>query len=117
MKELTCIVCPRGCRLHVDEENGLAVTGNSCPRGEEYAKKELMSPTRVVTSTVKISGALYARCPVKTDGDIPKDRIFDAVELLDKIELKAPAQRGDVVAANIFGTGVSFVVTKDMAAV
>ena len=53
MKELICIVCPQGCHLKVDEENGCAVTGNSCPRGAEYGKAELTHPTRVVTSTVK----------------------------------------------------------------
>lgn len=53
MKELICITCPKGCHLKVDEENGYAVTGNSCPKGEAYGKAELCHPTRVVTSTVK----------------------------------------------------------------
>ena len=72
MKELVCIVCPKGCRLSVDEENGYAVTGNSCPRGEEYGKNELRDPHRAVTSTVHISGAMHPRLPVKTDGEIKK---------------------------------------------
>ena len=50
MKELICIVCPKGCHLRVDEDNGYAVTGNGCPRGAEYGKIELTHPTRVVTS-------------------------------------------------------------------
>ena len=50
MKELICIVCPKGCHLKVDEENGCAVTGNGCPRGAEYGKNELLHPTRVLTS-------------------------------------------------------------------
>ena len=53
MKELVCIVCPRGCRLKVDEENDFAVTGNTCPRGAEYGRNEIMAPTRVLTSTVR----------------------------------------------------------------
>ncbi len=56
MKELICIVCPKGCHLRVDEDNGYAVTGNGCPRGAEYGKIELTHPTRVVTSTVKCRG-------------------------------------------------------------
>ena len=56
MKELICIVCPKGCHLRVDEDNGYAVTGNGCPRGAEYGKIELTHPTRVVTSTVKLPG-------------------------------------------------------------
>ena len=44
MKELTCIVCPRGCRLSIDEK--LNVTGNFCPRGANYAKDEFCSRHR-----------------------------------------------------------------------
>ena len=114
MKELICIVCPKGCHLKVDEENGFAVTGNGCPRGAEYGKKELTCPTRVITSTVKITGAIHSRCPVKTDRDIPKGLIFQAMELLNSVELHAPVHRGDVVIPNILSTGANFIVTKDM---
>ena len=113
MKQLVCIVCPKGCHLSIDE-NSFAVSGNACPRGAEYAKKELTNPTRVVTSTVKIKGALYRRCPVKTDSDIPKGKIFEAMALLDGIELQAPVRSGDIVIANLLDLGVSFVATKDM---
>ena len=65
MTELICIVCPKGCHLKVDEENGYAVTGNSCERGAAYGKKELVNPTRVVTSTVRIEGAALRRLPVR----------------------------------------------------
>ena len=114
MKELVCIVCPRGCRLKVDEENGYAVTGNSCPKGAEYGKKELTAPTRVITSTVKISGAMIARCPVKTDRAIPKAMIFDAMKLLDGVELRSPVKTGDIALADVLGTGANFVVTRDL---
>ncbi len=116
MKELICIVCPKGCHLSIDEKS-CAVSGNGCKRGAEYAKKELLSPTRVVTSTVKINGALYSRCPVKTDRDIPKDKIFEAAKLLDGVELKAPVHCGDIVIADLLNLGASFVVTKDMGAI
>ena len=61
MTELICIVCPQGCHLKVDEENGYEVKGNSCPRGAEYGKKELVNPTRVITTTVAIEGGIYRR--------------------------------------------------------
>ena len=80
MKELICIVCPKGCHLKVDEENGCSVTGNSCPRGAEYGKMELTHPTRVVTSTVRCQGGLYPRCPVKTDRAVPKELVFDVMK-------------------------------------
>lgn len=114
MKELICIVCPKGCHLRVDEENGYTVTGNGCPRGAEYGKKELVNPTRVVTSTVRITGAMHGRCPVKTDRPVPKEKIFDVMRLLDGVELHAPVRRGDVVLSDLLGTGASLVVTKDM---
>ena len=81
MKELICIVCPKGCHLKVDEENGYAVTGNGCPRGAEYGKAELVNPTRVVTSTVRCIGGGHPRCPVKTDRAIPRELLFEAMHL------------------------------------
>ena len=114
MKQLICIVCRKGCHLNVDEENGCSVTGNGCPRGAEYGKKELTHPTRVITSTVKIKGGGHSRCPVKTDRDIPKELIFKAMALLNDVELMSPVKRGDIVLPNIFGTGVNFIVTKSM---
>lgn len=114
MKQIICIVCPKGCHLNVDEENDFAVTGNGCPRGAEYGKAEATHPTRVITSTVKISGAAHRRCPVKTDLPIPKELVFDAMRLLDSVELTSPVQRGDTVVADILGTGANFVVTRSM---
>ena len=114
MKELICIVCPRGCHLKVDEENGFSVTGNSCPRGAEYAVAELTHPTRMVTSSVRCSGGAHPRCPVKTSAPIPKELIFEAMKTLDPVELTAPVALGQVVVANVCGTGVDFIATRAM---
>ena len=105
MKELVCIVCPKGCRLHVDDENDFSVTGNSCPRGAEYGKNELRNPTRVLTSTVQIAGALHSRCPVKTDRAIAKGKLFEAMAEVSLVRLEAPVAVGDVIIENIAGTG------------
>ena len=114
MKELVCIVCPRGCRLLVDEENGCAVTGNSCPRGAEYGKNEVSNPTRVLTSTVRIEGARYRRCPVKTRTAVPKGKLIEIMGLLNGVEVTAPVKTGQVVLPDAAGTGVDVVATKDM---
>ena len=114
MKELICIVCPNGCHLQVDEENGYTVTGNACPRGEEYGRNELLHPVRVLTGTVRVHGAALARCPVKTAGAIPKALLLDAAKALCDVDVPAPVRRGDVVLANICGTGVDVVATRDM---
>ncbi len=114
MKELICIVCPKGCHLKIDPDNGYKVTGNQCAKGEEYGKKELINPTRVVTSTVKIEGAEIARLPVKTDGDIPKESVMQAMELLNAVTVKAPVQVGDIIVPNVAGTGINFVATRSL---
>lgn len=114
MTHLICIVCPKGCHLNVDEESGFAVTGNGCPHGAEYGRKELTNPTRVLTSTVRIAGAAHRRCPVKTDRDIPKGLLFEAMKALDGVELASPVKRGDIVVSNLLGTGANVIVTKDM---
>lgn len=112
-QEMICIVCPMGCHIAVDKET-LEVTGNACPRGAVYGKEELTAPKRVVTSTVRIKNAIDNRCPVKTNGSIPKELNFECMNELKKIDLISPVKRGDVVIANIFNTGVDVVVTKDM---
>ena len=114
MKNLICIVCPKGCHLQVDEDNGYAVTGNSCPRGAEYGKTELLHPTRVLTSTVRVDGGLHRRLPVKTTAPIPKELLFQAMEALNGVTLTAPVTVGQVVIANLLGTGVDMVATREM---
>ena len=114
MTELICIVCPTGCHLKVDEEKDFAVTGNGCPRGAEYGKKELTNPTRVITSTVRVEGGTIRRASVKTSSDIPKGKIFEAMRLLDNVTLQAPVHMGDVVVHDILGLGVDFVATKNV---
>lgn len=114
MTHLICIVCPKGCHLNVDEENGYRVTGNSCPRGAEYGKKELTHPTRVLTSTVRITDANHRRCPVKTEHAIPKELMFDAMKCLNRVELHSPVHRGDIIISDLLGTGVNLIATKNM---
>ena len=114
MKELICIVCPKGCHLHVDEEHGYAVTGNGCPRGAEYGKIELTHPTRVVTSTVRCAGGRYPRCPVKTDRPVPKEMILPVMRALDGAQLTAPVRTGQVVLENVCGTGANVVATRNL---
>ncbi|MBQ1256771.1 MAG: DUF1667 domain-containing protein [Clostridia bacterium] len=114
MKNLICIVCPRGCRLTVDEENGYAVTGNSCPRGAEYGKNEILNPVRTLTTTVRIESETMKLCPVRTEKPIPKGKMFEAVKVLSGIQLKAPVKTGDVALKDILNTGADVIVTRDI---
>ena len=83
-KELICIGCPMGCPIVVEMEDGkvLSVTGNTCPRGESYARKEVTNPTRIVTTTVRVDGGKVPMINVKTEQDIPKDKIFECIAAL-----------------------------------
>ena len=114
MTELTCIGCPLGCRLTVDEENDYAVTGNSCKKGAEYGKNELKNPTRVLTTTVKAEGGIHGRCPVRTQSAIPKGMLFDAMKVLSGVTVTAPVKCGQTVVENILGTGVNVIATRDL---
>lgn len=112
MKEIICITCPKGCHLQVDDEHGFQVTGNSCPRGEVYGKNELQNPVRVLTSTVRLTGARIPRLPVKSSAPLPKGKLFDAMRLLDGVSASAPVRLGDVLVSDVCGTGVDIVATK-----
>lgn len=114
---LTCIRCPKGCQVTVTLEGGqvTAVTGNGCPRGDAYARKEVTDPTRVVTTVVPVSGSAVARMvSVKTAGDVPKAKVLNVVRALSGVSMAAPVHIGDVVLADVCGTGVDVVATKDV---
>ncbi|MCI8296370.1 MAG: DUF1667 domain-containing protein [Lachnospiraceae bacterium] len=113
-RELICIGCPMGCPLTVELEEGqvMSVTGHTCKRGDVYARKEVTNPTRIVTSTVKVEGGNADMVSVKTKEDIPKGKIFDCVRALKDVTVKAPVHIGDVVLADVAGTGVDMVATK-----
>ncbi len=118
MRNLICIGCPLGCPLTVEMDGGevVSVTGNTCPRGDAYARKEVTNPTRIVTSSVRVSGSQkgYTCVSVKTASDIPKGAIFEVIRDLKEVVVSCPVHIGDVVKANAAGTGVDVVATKNV---
>ena len=112
MKDLTCIVCPRGCRLHIDDNN--VVTGNFCPRGAKYALDELSNPKRMITSILRVKNRDNMMVSVKTENSIPKGMIFAILEEIKKVEINAPIHIGQVVIKDVLGTGVDIVATKEI---
>ena len=117
IRNLTCISCPMGCPITVemDGDEVVSVTGNTCKRGDVYARKEVTNPTRIVTSTVRVIGGKADMVSVKTKEDIPKGKIFDCVKALKGVEVEAPVRIGDVVVPDVAGTGVDIVATKNVA--
>ena len=112
MKEFICIVCPRGCHLKVDDE--MNVTGNTCPRGKVYAINEMTNPTRMITSTVAIESEELHRVPVMTSKPIPKGKIFDVMNEINKVRVKAPIKIGDVIIKNVLGLDSDIIATRDI---
>ena len=112
--ELTCICCPMGCNLRAELDGGsiLSVTGNSCKRGDEYARQECIAPVRVITASVPVVGGRLARVSVKTAAPVPKGRIFDVMDAIRTITAEAPVRIGDVLCENIAGTGANLVATR-----
>lgn len=113
-KSLTCIVCPIGCQLSVTLENGVVteVTGNTCPRGKQYAIDECTNPVRTITSTARTAN--NGVIPVKTDRPIPKELMFACMEEINHAIVSLPAHIGDVVIENLLETGANVVVTANM---
>ncbi len=118
-RELICIGCPMGCMLQVTLSSGevIEVTGNTCKRGDAYARKEVTNPTRILTSSVRVSGGELPVVSVKTRSDIPKGKITECMEALTEIEVTAPVEIGDVILENIAGTGVDMIATKSVSGV
>ena len=118
-KELTCIGCPMGCEIEVmiaDDGRIASVTGNTCRRGDVYARKEIEAPRRIVTSTIKVTGSLEGASCVscKTETDIPKEKIFDVISELKDITCVCPVNIGDIVLSNAAGTGVDVIATSNV---
>ncbi|MDR1253188.1 MAG: DUF1667 domain-containing protein [Treponema sp.] len=129
MRNLTCIVCPMGCSLDVEEnapdDDGfpaLTITGNRCPRGALYAQEELRAPKRVLTATCPITGVsvdktgrgLYAprRVPVKTLSPCPKEKIPALLADIYKTKISLPIKAGDTVIEDWNGEGINVIAVR-----
>ena len=110
-RELTCIICPRGCSLTIQSEGDhLCVSGNAWPRGEQYAIAECTNPTRTVTAVLRVSNRCDTMVCVKTHQPVPKDKMFAVMDRLHQTTVTAPIHIGDTVIDDLFGSRV--VVTK-----
>ena len=112
MREFVCIVCPNSCKLTIDDNGN--VTGNKCKRGEKFAKDEMTCPMRSVTSTVATTFKDVPVVSVRTNGEIPKEKMFDLMQILNKVVVDKRLGRGSVVVENVLETGVDIITTSDM---
>ena len=114
IRELTCIVCPKGCQLKVelDGKKVISVTGHTCKRGLAYAETECTAPMRTLTTTAPVRGGGVV--PVKTDKTVPKELLFECMAVINRATVEPDARLGDVVVENILGTGANVVTTRNV---
>ena len=112
-KDLTCIVCPKGCQLtaETDADGKIKVSGHTCKRGEEYAISECTHPMRTLTTTAPVEGGGVV--PVKTNAPVPKELLFQCMDEINKAVVPKGTPLGFTVIKNIFGTGADVVTTRD----
>lgn len=117
--QLICIGCPVGCLITVNknEDGTYAITGNTCKKGEAYARNEMTAPVRAVTSIIRVKGGSGRVVPVKTAGEIPKGKISQCLNEIGAVTINAPVKAGDVLIPNVAGTTVSVIATGNMPAV
>ena len=112
---MTCIICPMGCTMEVTTEGEgsacrvINVTDNGCKRGPEYVEKELLNPTRTLTTTITVQNGDLNVVPVKTAGEVPKKMLFQCMEVIRRATVKAPVAMGEILLHDILGTGVNVV--------
>ncbi|HEY5583896.1 MAG TPA: DUF1667 domain-containing protein [Ruminiclostridium sp.] len=116
-REIVCIVCPNGCRMKVfvNEENKVTLVEHAmCKNGVAYAKKEIQSPQRSLTSTIKVINGNLPLVSVRSDRPIAKEKIEEAISELRKLELQAPIEYHQIIIHDILGTGANIISTKQV---
>ncbi|MFH0887397.1 MAG: DUF1667 domain-containing protein [bacterium] len=115
VKEITCIDCPKGCKLIVETDGKYVIklSGNECDKGEAYAKQEIENPERILATTVLAQGLDIKMIPVRTNKPIPKDKIFAVMGVVRGIRVRKPVRVGDIVLENVLGLGADVVATRD----
>ncbi|UOX69866.1 DUF1667 domain-containing protein [Enterocloster bolteae] len=121
LREYTCIICPNGCDIRAQIEEGedgsrriCSVEGAACPKGRAYVEQELTDPQRNIATSVLVKGGILPLASVRLTNPIPRDRIFDAVSEIKKYTLTAPVKAGTVVIPRLMGYDTDVIVTKSV---
>ena len=112
-RNITCVVCPRGCAMTAEiEADQITVTGNACPRGKQHAIGECTNPVRSLTSIVRVTNREDTMVSVKSASPIPKEKMFEIMQMIRAAGVEAPVAIGDVILSDVFGTDI--VATKEI---
>ncbi len=112
-KTITCVICPSGCKICVEEIEGRieAISGNRCRRGEEYAREEIICPKRTVTSTIMVKHGNKTLVPVRTTQPVPKAKIKECMGMIANIQMEAPIEIHQTLVRKIAGTEADLIAT------
>jgi CxxC motif-containing protein len=116
-REIICIQCPMACHVQLTISQAgdvVDIAGFQCKEGKQYAPQEYKSPRRVLTSIVRTEGCSRPVLPIRSKQPIPKDRLFQCMQYLDSIKVKAPLKLGDLVVTNILNTGIDIICTDEL---
>ena len=115
-KIFTCIICPNGCEIEVelDKDKIINIEGATCKKGKEYVNQELINPQRNISSSVKVVNGDLDIVSVRLNNTIPKDKIFEVMDEIKKIQVKAPVKMGDIIEHNILDLNVDLIATKNI---
>lgn len=115
-QSMTCVICPMGCQLQVskDGDGNITVTGNTCPRGAKYARKELTCPTRTLTCTVKVTGGVRPLVAAKSNKEVPRGSQVECMQIVRRAVASAPIKAGDVLVPDILGTGADIIAVENV---
>jgi CxxC motif-containing protein len=118
-KELICVLCPNGCRLEVEIEEGLQtvikdVSGNLCEKGVEWARQEIVNPMRTISSNILVEKGELPLLSVRTDSPIPLKNIFDVMKEIKAFRVKAPVNIGDIIIDGVAGLPCNIIATRNV---
>ena len=115
-KEITCIICPIGCKIVVDVDGKQIknLKGNKCKQGIDYAINEALDPRRMLTSSIFVIRGNWPLVSVKSSQPVPKEKVFQVLKKIKKIKVKAPVQSGQIVLHNVAKTNINIIATKSI---
>ncbi len=114
-KEITCVVCPRGCGITVCGEGDRvdSVAGFGCARGKAYAEAEFVCPVRILTGSVRLEGGVEPLLPVRSEKPIPREKVAEAMAQLRTVTAHVPVKMHQVILADAAGTGTAIIASAE----
>lgn len=116
LENYTCIICPNGCQITAEIEgtNIISISGATCPKGEAYVRQEITCPQRTIATSVPVKNGELPLASVRLTKAIPKEKIFEAMNIIKEIKLEAPVKIGTVIVKDILNTSSDVIITKNV---